>query len=158
MNENINVRCASEADIGAIAELWKEFMDFHKGRDPHFSRSVRGHEAFAAFIADHIDNDTSRVLVATEGEDILGYCLATVAKYPPVFEKMEYGSISDLAVTEKHRRRGIGERMVKAVENWFLERNIRRVELRVATSNEISAAFWSKMGFVPYVETRYKVI
>ena len=158
MNEKFKIRQATGADVSALSELWKEFMDFHKERDPHFSRATTGHENFAKFVAEHIQNDMSCVLVAEEKNEIIGYCMASIAKYPPVFEPTKYGTVFDLAVTEKYRRKGIGKRMFEEIERWFSERKIRRIELRVATSNEVSIAFWHKMGFIPYVETVYKEI
>jgi ribosomal protein S18 acetylase RimI-like enzyme len=111
------------------------------------------------FISHHIKSDVSCVLVAEEGSKALvGYCLAALAKHPPVFDRRDYGIVFDLAVTERCRRQGIGERLYSTAEAWFADRGIRRVEVQVAVSNEISAAFWWKMDFNPYITTEYKNI
>lgn len=97
MKSDVTIRKAANADLDAIGRLWQEFMDFHRDRDPHFARSADGHERFKEFIAGHITSDTSCVLVADDGGEIVGYCLATLAKYPPVFEHRDYGAVFDLA-------------------------------------------------------------
>jgi len=153
MKGKINVRKAIETDISAIVALWKEFMDFHKERNRFFGRSAIAHEKFAEFIAGHIANESSCVLVAELDDLVVGHCLATISKYPPIYDVVEYGQIMDLAVTHKYRRKGVGETLVNAIRSWFLARGIHRVEVRVAVSNEVSVAFWRKMGFRPYVET-----
>lgn len=158
MNSEPIVRNARADDIEAIAELWKEFMDFHKARDSHFSRSAYGHKNFADFVSGHISSDDSYVLVAENWGDVIAYCLATVAKNPPVFEVKQYGAVFDLAVSEPYRRQGIGERMLLTAQDWFRERDIHRIEIRVALSNEVSTGFWRKMGFEPYLETVMKEI
>lgn len=94
------IKKATQSDLTAIGILWQEFMDFHKQRDSHFARSSDGHERFKEFIASHMTADTSCVLVAEQKGDIVGYCLATLAKYPPVFESRDYGTVFDLAVTQ----------------------------------------------------------
>ncbi|HVP35441.1 MAG TPA: GNAT family N-acetyltransferase [Terriglobales bacterium] len=152
------IRKATTKDLESIGLLWQEFMDFHKERDPIFARSTEGHEHFKEFIAGHLEKDSSLVLIAEQDGAAIGYCLAMLSKYPPVFEAKEYGTIYDLAVTQKFRRAGIGEKMYKVAEKWFFEHGVHRIELRVAVSNEVSTTFWRKMGFKPHVEVLFKKI
>jgi ribosomal protein S18 acetylase RimI-like enzyme len=158
METDVLIRKATSDDLDVIGRLWQEFMDFHRERDSHFARSADGHERFKQFISGHITSDNSCVLVAEKEGSVIGYCLSTLAKYPPVFDKQDYGSILDLVITEPYRRMGIGERMYRTVQSWFSERGVHRIELRVAVTNEVSTAFWRKMGFKPYVETDFKTI
>jgi ribosomal protein S18 acetylase RimI-like enzyme len=155
---NVTIRRAATGDLNAIGDLWREFMDFHKSRDAHFARAADGHDRFKEFISGHMASETSCVLVADVDGEAVGYCLATRAQYPPVFAYRDYGTVYDLAVTERCRRNGIGERLYRAAQTWFVERGIHRIELRVAVSNEVSTAFWQKMGFSPYVTTVCKNI
>lgn len=157
-SEGFRIRNATQEDTGAIVELWKELMDFHKERDQYFIRSADGHERFTEFVSGRIASETSCVLVAEQQDEIAGYCLATISKYPPIYEYHEYGAIFDLAITEKYRRRGIGQALVEEVLRWFSEQGIHRIEARVATLNEVSTSFWKKMGFVPYLEVVYREI
>jgi len=157
-DDGFRIRKATWEDTEAISELWKELMDFHKERDRRFTRSADGHKRFAEFISGRIAHETSCVLLAEQQDEIVGYCLATISKYPPVYEHQEYGAIFDLAVTENCRRKGIGQALAEAALQWFSEQDIHRVEVRVATLNKISTSFWKKMSFVPYIEIVYKEI
>lgn len=152
------IRKAITADLNPIGALWQEFMDFHQERDPHFARSADGHERFKEFIAGHMATETSCVLAAEQDREVVGYCLATLAKYPPVFETRDYGTVFDLAVTKRCRGTGIGERLYHATETWFADHGVHRIEIRVAVSNEASTSFWQKMGFNPFVTTVFKKI
>ena len=158
MKSEIVLRDACKSDLDSIGGLWQEFMDFHKERDPHFARSVDGHERFKEFIAGHIDAETSYVLVAEEDGKVVGYCLSELAKYPPVYENLDYGTVIDLAVTERLRRSGIGEKLYRSAEAWFTDHDVNRIEIRVVVSNDVSTSFWKKMGFNPYVTTVFKNI
>jgi ribosomal protein S18 acetylase RimI-like enzyme len=155
-HEYIQIRRATSEDTNAIVELWKEYMDFHAERDHHFTRSEEGPHRFGEYISGRIVDDASCVLVAEHEQDVMGYCLATLAKFPSVFAYREYGSISDLAVTARFRHQGIGQALVEAAFRWFAERDVHRIEVRAATSNEVSTAFWRKMGFAPYIEILYR--
>jgi ribosomal protein S18 acetylase RimI-like enzyme len=153
MTQEVIIRKAIAEDVPSIVELWKELMDLHKELDRIFSRSATGHEAFADFVTGHISSETSCVLAAEVGKKVVGYCLAFIEKYPPVLEMTEYGLVQDIGVTKKYQRRGIGERFLREVKNWFSEKGVRRIEARVAKSNQLSKAFWGKVGFRPYLET-----
>lgn len=152
------IRKANAKDVESIGTLWQEFMDFHRERDPAFARSADGHEHFKEFIASHFERESSLVLVAEQDGALVGYCLAVLSKSPPVFENRDYGTVFDLAVTQRCRRAGIGEKMYKKTETWFSELGVHRIELRVVVSNEIATAFWRKMGFQPHVENLFKKI
>jgi ribosomal protein S18 acetylase RimI-like enzyme len=143
----MEIREACTADLDEIVELWKEFMEFHRQRDPFFTRSEDGDRRFRDFVAENLDNPDWLVLVAIEAERPVGYCMATVLEYPPVLELRRHGFVQDTAVTEVARRHGVGSALYERTERWFRERGITRVELNVAATNDASQAFWRRMGF-----------
>lgn len=151
-----HIRSAVTDDTPAITAIWQEFMDFHAQRDRHFTRADDGHRRFADFVSGRMEHHNSCVAVADQAGQVVGYCLAMISHYPPVFVYDTYGAISDLAVRAEFRRQGIGAALVRHACGWFADRDIRRIELRVATTNEASTAFWRKMGFRPYMEVLYK--
>lgn len=143
----ITIAEAQAADIPAIVELWKEFMDFHSVRDPFFTRKDDGHTSFAGHIEKSIASDESQVLVARDGDRVVAYSLSHIANYPPVLVRTKYGMISDTAVTEGYRRKGIGELLLREIRDWFVRKGIVRMEGRVAATNEVAQSFWRKQGF-----------
>ena len=48
------------------------------------------------------------------------YCLTTLTQYPLVFAQRDYGTVFDLAVTKRCRRKGIGDKLYRAAETFFL--------------------------------------
>ena len=148
-------RKATEQDIPGIVELWEAFIDFHKARDPFFSRSRQGSGNFGKFILENINKDDAVVYVAEANGAVVAHILASIQNYPPVFEIRKYGLINDLAVTSDYRRKGIGEHLFGLAREWFAEKGMQRIEIEVATSNEVSTSFWEKMAFKPYIEVRY---
>ena len=155
MQANYVIRKATTCDVLSIVKLWEELMDFHKERDAHYKRSKGSNEAFQKFVADNIQEEKAIVIVAEHGGSLVGYCQAMVAKYPPVFENQEYGSILDLAVSESYRRKGVGEKVVLKVARWFKKQGIKRIEVRFLAANEVSSEFWPKMGFKTYLHTAF---
>ena len=151
----IEYRQAKEKDIPRVVELWKEFIDFHKTRDSFFSRCKEGPENFGKFIAENLQKDDAIVYVAEMDSTVIGHILATIQNYPPVFEIKRYGLVNDLAVASAYRRAGIGQHLFALVKDWFVSKDIRRIEIEVAIANEVSTSFWGKMNFKPYKEICY---
>lgn len=50
-------------------------------------------------------------------------------------------------VLEAYRRRGIGSRLLRAIEERLAERGVRRVMLETATDNQAAVAFWQRHGY-----------
>ncbi|MCX7009144.1 MAG: GNAT family N-acetyltransferase [Kiritimatiellaeota bacterium] len=131
-------------------------MDFHRERDSHYTRAADGAARFRDFISGHLVSENSRVLVAVHGNLIIGYCLAMLVQLPAVFAQRVHGDIFDLVVTAAYRRRGVGVNLVTTAQAWLRSCGVRRIETRVATTNEISTAFWRKMGFRPFAAHVFK--
>ncbi len=89
---------------------------------------------------------------------IVGHCLAFITEHPPVIKTKQYGKFQELAVTARCRRSGIGEGLFNETLNWFRKHGIKHLEVQVSIFNELSMAFWRKMGFSPYLETLYSEI
>ena len=153
--EQVVVRQATLQDIPVIVGLWKEMMDFHKKRDPFFTRAVNGEEVFVGFVEKNINSETACVYVAVIDGKIVGYCQGLLEKHPPVLAETDFGQILDFAVTADYRRSGIGEKMCRALQDWFVLKGVHRLEVRHSEFNEISSRFWPKMGFKTYLKTLF---
>jgi ribosomal protein S18 acetylase RimI-like enzyme len=146
------IRRARPDDVDALTKLWKEFIDFHTPLDAFFTRSENGHEHFAEFVQENLDNPDWLILVAEGDDEVVGYCISLVMQYPPVFEVERYGFVQDIAVTESHRRAGVGTMMLEDTLEWFRTSEVSRIEVHVSAANPVSQAFWRKHGFNPYID------
>lgn len=152
---DLRIRKARQCDTEDIVELWKEFMDFHKQHDAHFSRSRKGHLQFKDFVSKKISARSALVLVAQMDRRVVGYVIASIDAYPPVFVDKRYGAIYDLMVDAGFRHRGIGRRLFSETRKWFRKKGIKRMELSVAVSNRLAVRFWNRVGFKTYMERKY---
>jgi trans-aconitate methyltransferase/ribosomal protein S18 acetylase RimI-like enzyme len=155
--EQVVLRKATLQDIPAVVELWKEMIDFHMKRDLFFTRADNSEEVFARFVEKNISSETACVYVATVGGTIVGYCQGTLEKHPPVLTEIDYGQILDFAVAADYRRAGVGEKLCRALQGWFVLKGMHRLEVRHSEFNEIASRFWQKMGFKPYMKSLFKV-
>jgi ribosomal protein S18 acetylase RimI-like enzyme len=149
------IRIASISDKPRIAELFKEMVEFHSQKDPIFTLKASGHEYYAIWFIDQIENDSALPLVAESDGMIVGFSLSFLRKYPGTWLSENYGEINDISVTREYRRKGIGTKLVKKSTEWFKSKGIKRTEVKIATTNELSSKFWRKIGMTSYLETMY---
>ncbi len=156
MQSNLTIRKAKPADLVEVVELWKELMNFHCNLDPFFTQAKDGPNNFLKWVEKQMELEDAELIIADVSGKIVGYAKIEISKYPPVFEKKQYGMISDVSVAEEYRRNGIGEALYGKAMDWFEEKGMTRIELRVADVNSVARGFWEKMGFKPYMTTMFK--
>jgi ribosomal protein S18 acetylase RimI-like enzyme len=148
---NVRIRKMRVEDTAALAELWHEMVLFHAKGDPYWrvKRDCKG--GYADHMRNTLGAPDKAVYVAYSDGDVIGFVLAQLDSRARVFVEKDHGLIVDLAVTAAHRRKGIGEKLVKKVWGWFGRKGVRTVEVRAAASNPVATAFWRKMGFEQYM-------
>ena len=80
------------------------------------------------------------LLVAQEEDKILAYACMYVS--------FDEGEITNVAVSEDYRGRGIGSQIMTAVFEQALQKQINRIVLEVRVSNLPAIALYRKTGFV----------
>lgn len=141
--------------LDSITAIWKQFMDYHKGIDPLFTRSKRGSKNFRKFIGELAVNENALVLAALEDEKVIGYSVTVIENYPPVFKLKQFAHLFDMAVVEKYRRSGAGAMMMAEIVKWCKSKGMSRIELQVVSANVIGNNFWQKSGFREYMKKMF---
>jgi phosphinothricin acetyltransferase len=150
----MQIRQASLDDLDAIEFLWREMMDFHIAIDDYFTLIPEAETNHRTYMTDLLQDESKRVFVADDAGNILGYLVAEVNTYPPIFVHKNYGHIGAISVSDSARRQGLGRKLLEAALDWFREQNLRRVECGVAVNNPVSQGFWEAMGFRGIIEHR----
>jgi ribosomal protein S18 acetylase RimI-like enzyme len=147
----VEIRAAVSSDVPRLVALWREMWDFHRAVDWRYESTPMAEMVMAGWIGDHLERDESLVLVAEEGE-IIGYCLGMILENPPVVPWSRFGHVSELAVTQSARRRGIGESLLERAHAWFRARGCGYVEANVSVTNSVAQGFWRKRGYTDFLE------
>ena len=138
---------ATASHVPELYELWTEFFDYHRDIDPYYTRSEDAQEHIEKRFREKIEGEDSQVLVAVEGEKVLGYSLSWIAEGSPFVRQRRYGFISDLAVASDRRGRGIGDSLLEATLAWFETRKTKRIVINVLMGNPKAIRFWKRHGF-----------
>jgi len=152
----IRIRKARVDDTARLADLWHEMATFHARRGAYW-RVRRGcKRGFEEHIAKTIRAGEAGVFVAHDRGALVGFAVGAIASRARCFVEKDHGLIGDIAVTADYRGRGIGEKLCRRVIRWFTAHGLETAEVRVATANPVSTAFWAKMGFEPYMVVNKK--
>ena len=142
------------SDINVVTELWKDMMLLHQNYDRYFSLGEKAEQAYQNYAKENIQSGSKFFKVCLdENNEIVGYVLADIIEYPPIYPIKRFVEIIEMVVRKDQRRNGIGETMLKDVIDWAKENGITRVECKVAIENQISQGFWKKNGFRGYSES-----
>jgi ribosomal protein S18 acetylase RimI-like enzyme len=123
----MNIRPFAIPDEAAIVALWEECGLTRPWNDPHedIRRKVR------------VQPDL--FLVGTEGGQVLATVMAGYDGHR--------GWINYLAVAARHRRRGLGRRMMEEAQRRLIALGCPKINLQVRTSNAGVIEFYRRIGF-----------
>ena len=130
------IRAAEARDLPAVVGLVRALADFEKLEGPD--------DAAARRLADDFAAGRYSLLVADDGERIVGYALffftySTFLARPSLY-------LEDLFVHPGARGRGIGERFMRALAKEAVARGCGRFEWTVLDWNNHAIAFYERQG------------
>jgi GNAT superfamily N-acetyltransferase len=148
----------SAQDIPALEPLWVGVHRVHEASMPELAPYVSEAETWAE-LRGHYDSifeksDTT-LLLAYDGEDLVGYALAHVLDVGETFipdtwrTGARIGELESLAVRESHRGQGIGSALLDAVDEVFDAQGVRDVIVGALAGNEGALRLYARRGFRP---------
>lgn len=142
------IRPATPADSDAVGRLWERLVEYHRSLDADLPKaSENGGVIYVQRLVSRADDSTTRVFVAEEDGEIVGYVLGVVIDLvPEMFVPETSGFLADIYVEPAFRGRGIGRGLVEALAGWFRSQGLPYYEWYVAVRNESGRQFWRQIG------------
>ena len=146
----MDIRRAKENDLSGINKLLYQVLDVHhKGRPDIFKAGAKKYadEELLKIIAD----DERPIFVATEGEEVVGYCFCIFKQHKDsnILTDIKTLYIDDLCVDEMSRGLGVGKRLYENALDFAKKSGCYNLTLNVWTCNESAMEFYKRMGLVP---------
>ncbi len=138
MNKHIVIRQTVFTDISAIIELIREFAVFENLTDyleiteEKLNKAMFGENAFV------------KGLIAFDDETPIAY--AIFFRYFSSFRGQKSVYLEDIYITEKYRRIGLGEKMLKEIARIGKEFGAVRMDFQVSDWNNNAINFYKKHG------------
>jgi ribosomal protein S18 acetylase RimI-like enzyme len=148
----IHLRPAQPPDVPALATLLVRLKRLNEEFDPLLKVRSDAEERARDVLTSDLSNPDSLVLVAegtgADRDKVVGVVRALLRErtfYAPERE----GVILDIYLLPLHRRRGVGEYMLRETWERLKARGAGVITAEFPTQNEIAARFYAKRGFRP---------
>ena len=121
------IRSFKLSDHVAVTKLFEEVLS-----DECYKETM---EAFAR----QISWDCELVLVAVEGDEVIGVIVGTIDN--------NNGYYYRIAVSANHRRKGVGKSLIQALRQRFEQRRVSKIMVSVDAHNEVVLPVYEAMGY-----------
>ena len=125
---NATVSFATPTDVVEMSELSKKYIEYGLGWY-YTSRRLR----------DLLRDDAKNVVVAREGDNLMGFGIMTYAE--------QNANLDLLAVKSRYRRRGVGRQVVSWLEEVARTAGIVNIFVQVRKTNPGAIAFYQRCGY-----------
>ena len=151
----ITIRPAISGDADGIARTFLESAEYHANLDPerYLSPALERISARYREACQHVPDATGGgiTLVAEFNGEIVGFIDARLEASPdPMHREMIYCNVAEIAVSNRHQKQGIGERLLRAAEDWGRGRGAEFASLEYHIANTRASSFYQRcMGYRP---------
>lgn len=158
------IREVRENDVGSLCRLYHEFHEFHVRGVPHrlHSQGEYADRNFADLkksLADIMVNPEAAMFAAELSGEVIGlvevYCREDDRDNRYIVAH-RYGHVQSLMVRQDVRRRGVGERLMAAAEQWAKGKGVTEIRLDIWEFPEGPLGFYEKLGYRTIKRTMYK--
>jgi ribosomal protein S18 acetylase RimI-like enzyme len=148
--ERVNIRPAGPSDLPRVAALAARLVRMHHEQDEdRFFLPDDVERGYAWWFARELPRDGAVILVAAEGEAIVGYAYGTLEERDWNMLLDAHGAIHDVYVDESARRAGTGKKLVEAIVEALEKKGAARIVLSTMVQNERAQRVFRACGFRP---------
>lgn len=139
MNASVRIRAAAPGDIPDLIRLLTELVSLESDFDTGPEQMEKGLRLLLS------DPESRRIFVAESGGAVAGMCAGQV--FPSSAEGGLVLLVEDFVVTESERGRGLGKKLIRAVEAWGREKGAKRFQLLADRDNAEALEFYRRQGW-----------
>lgn len=149
------LRRGSHEDWPAVQALLREIDELHARLAPSFFRSApRAELEWRRLLADAhgaalVATEATTTTTAPAKPSILGLVTVRVYDTPPepLMQPRRRGHVETLVVAGRHRRRGIGSRLLAGASEWARAGGAAEIVLTTWSGNDAADAFYQRHGY-----------
>ncbi len=145
------IRDASEHDLNALAEGMVRVQSIHADAYPEIYRRFTHTDAVTQLRIE-LANPIVRVRVAFDSASIIGHYIFAIESTPACLFKhaQHFGHLRQIEVDPKHRRFGVGTRLLDDASQIAARLGLSRLVLDVWAFNDNARSLFCSTGFRPF--------
>lgn len=146
MSAEIKIKKLNKTHEAAVIEILDQSNNYHYSQNPdYFAQSNKG--AQTGYTRWILNDRKNFGFVAVDGKKIVGLLFAGKMKKPSVMRVTNIYYLYDIAIDRNYKRRGIGRKLMDALEQKAQKNKVRQIELNVYDFNCSALAFYEDIGF-----------
>lgn len=145
--DNIVIRPATESDLETLLQFEQGIIETER---PFDITLKKGHINYYD-LTELISLPEAEVVVALDGEDIIGSGYALVKEAKPYQDHELYSYLGFMFIKPAYRGKGINRKILDALTQWSAARGLTEMRLEVYAENESAIKAYEKAGFKPYM-------
>lgn len=146
------VRHAVVDDGPDLLELWHGFTDHLSTYDERYDHKESADDRWLGYFESQlVDSKYGTVVVAEDGDDLVGVLEARVMGNHPIFRLENHGYVNGLFVRDGYPDGEVGRAMLDAARDWFASppREVGFCRADVIEGDERMAGLYRSAGFEP---------
>ena len=145
--EQIKIRPAKKDDLEILFEFEQGVIEAERPFDPTLKS---GHIHYYD-LGEMIHSDDVQLVVAEVDNIIVGSGYARIEKSKIFYKHPNYAYLGFMYVRPEYRGKGINRKIIHALQNWALSKNINELRLEVYYDNLPAIRAYKKIGFSNYL-------
>ena len=135
----MTIRKATNSDVKKINFFLTELIHDEKKYDKNINEGC----IVQHYYEQVIDRDNACVLVAMDGEEIVGYLYGYILDSGDAYID-SIAELDAMYVNENSRRQGIGQMLISAFEDWAKKEKVKYIQLKVCDENAKAVSLYNK--------------
>jgi GNAT superfamily N-acetyltransferase len=139
----VTIRKATLDDLEILLSFEQGVIQSERPFDPTLKRSFTTYYNIPKLIL----SDESELIVAVNGEDVIGSGYARIELAKPYVDHTSHGYLGFMFVLPEFRGKGINKMILDTLSEWCASRNVFELKLEVYVQNTPAIKAYEKAGF-----------
>ena len=145
--DKIIIRPAIQEDLETLLQFEQGIIETERAFDITLKK---GHINYYD-IAELIKSPEAEVVVALDGEEVIGSGYALIKEAKPYQDHELYSYLGFMFIKPEYRGKGINRKILEALTQWSAGKGLAEMRLEVYAENESAIKAYEKAGFKPYM-------
>jgi len=145
--ENLTIRRATSADLETLFEFEQGVI----AAERPFDITLGDHPIHYYDLQEMINADYVELVVAEVDGIVAGSGYARIETSKLYYKHKQHAYLGFMYVRPEYRGKGINKKIIEALQQWSLSKNIKELRLEVYYDNQPAIQAYIKMGFSKYM-------
>lgn len=139
----MTIRPAKKEDLPILLDFEQKLIEAERPMDVTLKTEKISYYDIGAYI----DTENTEVVVAEIDNTIVGSGYGQIRNREDYFKQKQIGYIGFIYVKEEHRGKGVSQKVIQYLYDWFKTKNLDEVRLTVYEKNPRAIKAYEKVGF-----------